>query len=180
MTVVSNLTHDQIADIGAAWVKRKGFPVSFSNMRSAAYGEQPDVLGFNAYGFTFLLESKVTRSDFFADQNKPWRTGGKESIGDHRGYITPANLLKPSEIPYGWWLLEVHGKNKPVVKIIKGEKKVKQAGYTWPVTQYLHCDRAELNHFNGSDKLKANNWLIKVIQRSIDDGVDMNKYAQAI
>ena len=178
---VEGLTHDQIADIGAEWVRRKGFPVAFSNMRSTSYGEQPDVLGFNPYGHTFLLEAKVSRSDFLSDSSKPWRSKGLSAIGDYRGFITPKSLLKPEEIPYGWWLLEVHGKSKPVVKVIKGVKKVKDTSvHCWPFDTYPHCDREEADSFIGANKIASHNWLIKVLQRAVSDGIDINKYAGAI
>ncbi len=182
MTLVENLTHDEIAEIGARWLRGNGYPVAFSNMRSSAYGEQPDALGLNAYADSFLLEAKISRSDFLSDKNKPWRQHGKEAIGDSRGYITPKGLLKIEEIPYGWWLLEVHGKNKPIVKVIKGivtvRDKKENGHFSWPYKTGRNCEREEMRHFSGSCRKSITNWMIKITQRAALDGVDLNKYAQ--
>ena len=182
MKLVADLTHDEIAEVGAAWLKNKGYPLTFCNMRSASHGEQPDVLGLSAYGKTFLMEAKTSRADFHADKKKPWRSKKYQAIGDTRAYITPKGLLKPEEIHYGWWLLEVHGKKKPIIKIIKGiaTEKVKCEHWNGYRQQEVcrHCDREESRFFNGSGDRQPLTWMIKVLRRAQDDGIRLDKYAR--
>jgi hypothetical protein len=140
-------------------------------------GEQPDALGLNIHGETFLLESKVSRSDFLSDREKPWRKKGANAIGDSRGYITPKGMLKPDDIPYGWWLLEVHGKTKPVVKVIKGSKRRYVPEHYCSVTDYLNCDSDELGHFRRSDIRQPMTWLIRIMLRAEELGFDFDEIA---
>ena len=191
---VAALGHDDIAEIGANWLRHNGYAYAFANMTSAVHGEQPDALGMNAWGESFLLEAKASRSDFLKDKKKHWRKDGN-GIGMYRGYITPKGLLKPEEIPYGWWLLEVHGKTKPVIKVIKGEA-YEMGWSSWDIQQgrdgdskyksrinvMRNMNREELNHFSKDrgaeysfrEELK---WLLKIIKRGKQDGIEYEKYA---
>lgn len=136
-----SLTHDQISELGAKWLTSKGYKYVFSNMRSSFANENPDALGFKS-GFTdaFVIEVKVSRSDFLADSKKDSRELGK-GIGLHYAYLTPKGLLKPEEIPYGWWLLEVSEGKNPKIKIIKGISKSKGK------TIYPNTDYKEMLYF---------------------------------
>ncbi|MBX2849955.1 MAG: hypothetical protein KTR16_16640 [Acidiferrobacterales bacterium] len=188
-TKVDLLTHDDIAEIGARWLKRNGYPIAISNYTDAVETELPDAIGFTAYGESFLLEAKVSVSDFKADFKKRHRQDGAKAYGNHRGYITPKDLLDPKEIPYGWWLLEVHGKNKPIIKVVKGIAKEK--GYTtWDIEQgregnkrYLTDITVERNGTfkefrEGFDNVKnPASIFLKLIRRAMDDGIEMEKYA---
>lgn len=184
--MVENLTHDEIAEIGARWLKGQGYKFAFHNMTSAAAGEQPDALGIKSWGESFLLESKVSRSDYLADLKKPWRAADN-AIGDYRGYITPKGLLDPNELPYGWWLLEVHGKTKPIVKVIKGcayemgisdwnrdrGKDIKER-----IRVIRNSTREELNHFHGAGcRKQLLTWMCSMFARADKDGVDLQRYA---
>ncbi len=188
MTPVEALTHDEIAEIGANWLKNnQGYPFTFSNMTSAMHGEQPDALGISTHGESFLLEAKVSRADFRADLKKPWRTGIDSGLGMYRGYITPKGLLKPEEIPYGWWLLEIHGKNKPIVKVVKGWARitVKKKYGTTTEYEFRHMDVKEREFFAQRCEDYTSNysfrselmWFIKIMKRAQQDGVDLQRYA---
>lgn len=37
--MVENLTHDEIAEIGANWLRNNGYQIAFANMVSATNGE---------------------------------------------------------------------------------------------------------------------------------------------
>lgn len=180
---VEGMTHDEIADFGAHYLRRNGYKFSCSNLTSAIHGEQPDVLGIAAFGKSIVLEAKVSRSDFKADLKKPWRKDPLMGMGDYRVYVTPKGLLRPEEVPYGWMLWEVHGKSKPVMKVIKGMKKrsVKDRSWSTTVREYVNCDRKEYIHFEEDCKEKnfrsELSWMVKVISRAIDDGFNPNDYA---
>lgn len=167
--LVKDISHDELAEVGAKWLKNNGFKYTFSNMRSMTHGEQPDALGINASGETFLIEVKVTRSDFLKDKHKPWRQGDKTGYGMRRAYLAPKGLIKHDEIPYGWELLEVYGKTSPRIQVTKGMKRVN--GHT----EYLNMDNTEWRHFrtltnNDSDMCRHHHintvsWFMKIIDR---------------
>ena len=154
-------------------------------MTSATAGEQPDVLGMNAWAESILVEVKVSRADFLADKKKPWRQKPEIGIGDRRVYLTPADLIKPEEVPYGWEFWEVHGKNKPQLKVIKGWKKVKEesrfSGKEEMVTRLVGMDRDEHQYFKNlqRDKRSEAMWALKIIGRMIKAGFPVEKFANA-
>lgn len=182
---VSIMSHDEIADWCALRLRKMDYHFSFSNMTSNNHGEQPDVLGVNMYGESILVEVKVSRSDFLSDKKKPWRQDGK-GIGDKRVYLTPKGLLKPEEIPYGWQLWEVHGVNKPTLKVIKGHlvKRVSNPDFkawTTSVDTYPNSSKEESNHFfvKGRERSYRQEltWMIVIMRRAIEDGFEPNDYA---
>lgn len=179
---VDEMTHDDIADFTAAYIRKNGFPISFSNMTSVNLREQPDVLGIDIIGVSFLGEVKISRSDFLADQKKEFRSNG-DGIGDFRVYITSKGLLDPKEIPYGWMLWEVHGKTKPIMKIVKGKKMVKTNHGSWSSSTpvYLNTSLEEYRFFIKDYKTKSYQselmWLIQVMRRLQSSGVEPNDFA---
>ena len=58
----------------------------------------------------------MSRSDFFKDQKKPFRTDGN-GMGQKRFFLCTENLIKENELPHGWGLLYVDDKMK--VKEVK-------------------------------------------------------------
>ena len=190
MKKVSDLTHDEISDIGAIWLRRNGYPFAISNYTDAVERELPDAIEFTAYGQSFLLEAKVSIEDFKSDFKKRHRQEGEKAYGDKRGYIAPEGLIDPKDVPYGWWLLEVYGKNKAYVKVTKGVAREK--GYSeWSISQGRDGDKRYLENIyvarNGDfDELNKHKFknvknpspiFLKLIRRAIDDGVEMEKYA---
>lgn len=181
------LNHDLLGEIAAKKLKTMGYQFAFSNMRSSSVGEQPDALGIHQSGESFLVEAKISRADFLADQKKTWRQNdGLQGMGDYRAYITPPNLLSPSEIPYGWQLWEVHGKNKPVIKIIKGKKSWKEKREKWGWSswkhEYLHCTEEEYNFFvktwqDRRPMMGEIGWLMVVLRRAQEVGIDLQQFA---
>ena len=180
--VMCDLTHDEIGDICAKRLRNKGYKFSFSNLTSMTHGEQPDVLGIDNYGTSVLVEVKVSRSDFLADKKKLWRIDPNMGMGDYRVYLTPQKLLNPDEIPFGWMLWEIHGKRN-IIKVIKGKltKSVKSKKVPWPVTEitYPNTSVDEYLHFVNKNKNYQDEltWLIKIMSRAQDDGIDLSKYA---
>lgn len=106
------MTHSELVEVGYKWcLARCGFAVKELVTQNV---EQPDVLGFNAVG-TFLLEAKVSRSDFIADKKKPFRATPRDGMGDWRFFIVPEGLVVIEELPPMWGLIEVNKKGKAVV-----------------------------------------------------------------
>lgn len=175
------MTHDEVAEIGARWLRRNGYPMAFANLRSNVATEQPDALGFNDIAESFLLEAKISRADFLADKKKPWRANGN-GIGWRRGYIAPEGIIKPEEVPYGWWLLEVYGKTKPKVRIVKGiayeqasaqERAVSMSGRRMV---FRHGDQQEFAPREGYSFRGETMWLLKIIRRMQQAGITVEDY----
>lgn len=180
MSPVELLTHDQIAELAVRKLKSIGYIAAFANIASAAAGEQPDALGINSAGRTFLVEVKVSRSDFAADKKKPWRQEGSIALGHSRAYLTPKGLLKPSEVPYGWQLWEVHGTNKPIIKVIKGMVRQKVDSPYWGSTMEVpaNTDKTELAHFSDKACTRTALGLMATILCRMDaDGIEVQQFA---
>ena len=73
--------------------------------QSCASGETPDVIGWKGRCRSVLIECKVSRADFLADREKPFRKDPSLGMGCERFYLTPAGLIRPAELPGKWGLL---------------------------------------------------------------------------
>jgi len=74
--------------------------------QACASGEMPDAIGWKRACHSVLVECKVTRADFLADCDKPFRRKPERGVGSERFYLTPPALIKLEELPIGWGLLE--------------------------------------------------------------------------
>ena len=70
-------------------------------------GEMPDAIGWKKTCHSVLVECKVSRADFLADREKPFRQNPKAAVGCERYYLTPKGLIRCEELPEGWGLLEL-------------------------------------------------------------------------
>lgn len=179
---MTTMTHDEIGEFAAERMRKKGYPMVWANMRSIAAGEQPDVMAFKSMYDCVVIEVKVSRSDFLADKKKPWRNGTINGMGTERVYLTPPNLLKPSEIPYGWQLWEVHEqKSRTIIKVIKGMKKGKVLSWNKERMEdgwvYPNCEPGEIYHFRQThNKESVSNWLVVIMRRIAQTGVDVSLF----
>jgi len=112
-------THDELIELGRGWLMRNypsgspyapyghyGCGVVLSELcAETKYGEQPDILGYSK-NTTILIECKASRSDFYADKNKPFRIF-EEGIGGQRWYLAPKGIIPTEAVPDKWGLLEV-------------------------------------------------------------------------
>ncbi len=97
------------------WLRRYGCGVVLSE-QSCASGETPDAIGWKRGCHSVLVECKISRRDFLVDQQKPFRMRREKGMGCERFYLTPACLVAPQELPSGWGLLELRGRNIEVVR----------------------------------------------------------------
>jgi hypothetical protein len=74
--------------------------------QACASGEMPDAIGWKQASHSVLVECKVTRTDFLADRDKPFRKKPEQGVGCERYYFTAPNLVKVEELPAGWGWLE--------------------------------------------------------------------------
>ena len=109
------MTHAKLVETAIAWLRRYRCGVVLSE-QACASGETPDAIGWKKKCHSVLVECKVTRADFLADRAKPWRQQPGAGVGSERYYLTPQGLIHVDELPSGWGLLEVCGREIEMVK----------------------------------------------------------------
>lgn len=110
------LTHSELCILTA---KKFIKEIALIEYKCQMLNEEPDVLVFDSYSDTTLYEIKISRDDFWKDWNKPFRIYCKSiyhrnrlvvdtldySLGRHRYYVCPADLIQIDELPLGWGLI---------------------------------------------------------------------------
>jgi len=99
------MTHAQLVEKAVRWLRSYRCGVVLSE-QACVSGEMPDAIGWKRASHSVLIECKVTRADFLADRDKPFRQKPEQGVGCERFYLTPDAVLKPEELPAGWGLLE--------------------------------------------------------------------------
>ena len=113
------ITHAELVKVAENWLyKTIGCGVVFSEFVTQAM-EIPDALGLKA-SYSYLVECKISRSDFAADKKKFFRRFPEEGVGDFRFYLCPKDLIKLEELPDKWGLLYFDGKRVKKIKSPRG------------------------------------------------------------
>jgi DNA modification methylase len=99
------VTHKHLVGLAYKHLRRTSCVV-FTEFSTAA-GEIPDAIGWR-FGFSTLIECKISRSDFLRDKDKCSRRT-PSAMGYRRYYLCPWGLLKPEDLPPGWGLLWAKG-----------------------------------------------------------------------
>lgn len=99
------MTHPQLVKAAERWLRSQRCRIVLSE-QTADSGEVPDVIGWKAGCKSVIIECKISRADFFSDQNKLVRRKPHLGMGCERYYLVPKGLLKAAELPKGWGLLE--------------------------------------------------------------------------
>jgi hypothetical protein len=102
------MRHEKLISYAVAWLRRYGCGIVLSE-QSCASGETPDAIGWKGACHSVVIECKVSRADFLADCEKPFRKKPNKGMGCERYYLAPAGLLVTTELQ-GWGLLELHGR----------------------------------------------------------------------
>jgi hypothetical protein len=110
------VTHSKLVSLATQWLRRYGCGVVLSE-QACVNGEMPDAIGWKKACHSVLVESKVSRADFLADRGKPFRVNPETGVGCERYYLAPQGLIGADELPVGWGLLEVSGREIERVKI---------------------------------------------------------------
>ena len=100
------MTHAQLVEKAVRWLRSYHCGVVLSE-QACVSGEMPDAIGWKQACHSVLVESKVTRADFLADREKPFRRKPEKGVGSERFYLTPPSLVSVEELPVGWGLLEL-------------------------------------------------------------------------
>jgi hypothetical protein len=99
------MTHAQLVEKAVRWLRSYRCGVVLSE-QACVSGEMPDAIGWKQACHSVLVECKITRADFLADRDKPFRRKPERGVGSERFYLTPPALIKLEELPVGWGLLE--------------------------------------------------------------------------
>ena len=119
------MNHPKLVEAAIAWLRRYRCGIVLSE-QGCASGEMPDAIGWKGKCHSVVVECKVSRADFLADAEKPWRAKAEIALGCERYYLAPRGLLRPEELPPGWGLLETHGRE--IVVIQKSRKNLRHPG----------------------------------------------------
>lgn len=156
---MSKLTHRQLCEIGAKFLKRpesaNGHGCHFTIIEPSCYGENPDVFGvrhgIHSHGIgTFLLEAKTSRADFLADRFKPHRLNPELGMGKYRYYICPTGLIRTEELPEKWGLIYVS--EKGICKVIAGVLSAPKIKY---YCQWSKKNKSHFDHGRVEENFKA-------------------------
>jgi hypothetical protein len=104
-----SMTHEKLVSRAVSWLRSYGCGVVLSE-QSCASGETPDAIGWKRGCHSVVVECKVSRADFLADRDKEFRQKPEIGMGCERFYLVPAGLMKSDELPGGWGLLELRGR----------------------------------------------------------------------
>jgi hypothetical protein len=109
------VTHAKLVSLAVGWLRRYRCGVVLSE-QACISGEMPDAIGWKKACHSVLVESKMSRGDFLADRDKPFRQKSDLGVGSERYYLAPRGLIRIEELPAGWGLLEVSGREIERVK----------------------------------------------------------------
>ena len=119
------MTHSQLVEEAVAWLRSYRCGVVLSE-QACVSGEMPDAIGWKRANHSVLVECKISRADFLADREKPFRGNAALGLGCERFYLVPAALICAEELPAGWGLLEYRNRKiemtKPSAKNLRSTK----------------------------------------------------------
>ena len=125
-----------------------------------------------------LVECKVSRADFLADREKPFRRNQAQGMGCERLYLAPHSLIGKSELPRGWGLLEVKGRDVGMVVKPARQSQRGEAGLMWEMNLLLASLRrveVRIEPQTITDFLKWKNRLIEYNGGSLPEGIVSSK-----
>jgi len=110
------VTHSKLVSLAVAWLRRYRCGVVLSE-QACVSGEMPDAIGWKEACHSVLVECKVSRADFLADREKPFRQKPETGVGCERFYLAPKGMIRIEELRPGWGLLEVCGREIEKAKL---------------------------------------------------------------
>ena len=120
-----HMTHNRLVDAAVSWLRSKYRCGIVLSEQSCASGETPDAIGWKGKNRSVVIECKISRADFLADGSKPWRICPEAALGCERFYLAPARLISVNELPSGWGLLEIRGREIQMAR--KSKKNLRGA-----------------------------------------------------
>lgn len=166
------MTHEKLVKAAVAWLRRYGCGVVLSE-QSCASGETPDAMGWKRACHSVVVECKISRADFLADRDKPFRLKPEKGMGCERFYLAPAGLISPNEVPAGWGLLELRGRE--VLVVVAASKKMRTAvGFRYEMNLLLASLRrveVRIEPQSITEFLKWKNRMAEYNRGSLPEGI---------
>jgi hypothetical protein len=166
------MTHEKLVKAAVAWLRCYGCGVVLSE-QSCASGETPDAIGWKRACHSVVVECKISRADFLADRDKPFRLKPEKGMGCERFYLAPAGLISANEVPVGWGLLELRGRE--VLEVIEASKKMRTAaGFRREMNLLLASLRrveVRIEPQSITDFLKWKNRMVEYNRGSLPQGI---------
>lgn len=100
------LCHAELVACAARWLRSCGCKTVVAERLPGGY-EEPDAIGWKASGFSRVVECKASRRDFLRDAEKASRKFPDLGMGNERVYFAPIDVIRLSELPDSWGLVEV-------------------------------------------------------------------------
>ena len=117
------MTHQQLIHLAEQWLRRcYGCGIVLSE-QSCASGETPDVIGWKNSCRSVLIECKISRPDFLADREKPFRK--------------KQGMIRKEDLPRSWGLLEC--KRREIIMTVKARRQTQRTeiGLMWEMNLLL-------------------------------------------
>jgi hypothetical protein len=166
------MTHAQLVQLAVKWLRRYRCGVVLSE-QACLSGEMPDAIGWKRACHSVVVECKISRADFLADRDKPFRQDPKQGLGCERFYLAPVGLIKREELPAGWGLLEV--RNRSVELVYPSAKDLRSpTGFRYEMNLLLASLRrveVRIEPQSITDFLKWKNRMAEYNRGSIPEGI---------
>jgi hypothetical protein len=113
-----SMEHKELIELAGRWLRRR-CGVVLTEYSCWNSGEIADAIGFRPWPKgSIVIECKVSRRDFLADQHKNHRHVSHH-MGNYCYYLTNINLVYADEVPESWGLLYVIRGQKIKVRVVK-------------------------------------------------------------
>jgi hypothetical protein len=131
------MTHSQLVRLAEQWLRQRYRCGIVLSEQSCANGETPDVIGWKGSCRSVVIECKVSRADFFADREKPFRKQPELGMGCERFYLAPHGLIEKDELPPAWGLLECKGREITMTAKPRLQSQRTETGMKWEMNLLL-------------------------------------------
>ena len=131
------MTHHQLVRLAEQWLRSRYRCGIVLSEQSCASGETPDVIGWKGRCRSVVVECKISRADFFADREKPFRKDPELAMGCERFYLAPQGMILPAELPPKWGLLEARGREVRIAVKACRQSQRSQTGFEWEMNLLL-------------------------------------------
>jgi hypothetical protein len=169
------MTHQQLVHLAEDWLRRRYRCGIVLSEQSCGSGETPDVIGWKGKCRSVVVECKVSRADFFVDQEKPFRKSPELGMGCERFYLAPSGMIEKHDLPARWGLLECKGREVQIAVKPSRISQRSETGLMWEMNLLLASLRrveVRIEPQTIADFLKWKNRLAEYNGGTLPRGVD--------